>query len=106
MSFSDPFNRVSRKREEQYLALREQLKKAGVDTEEKAEAMLKKSRQTMLGISAIVVLVTFVVTLVWPDLTGIAIVLGSLNLVWLLAIIARGQRMLKQYIQQELSAKQ
>ena len=105
MSFSDPFNRVSRKREEQYLAFREQLKKAGVDTEEKVETMMKKSRQTMLSLSAIVLLVTLLVVLLWPDLRAVAIVFGSLNLIWLLTIIVRGQRMLKQYMQQELAGK-
>jgi Flp pilus assembly protein TadB len=105
MSFSDPFNRVSRKREKEYLAFQERLKEAGLDTEEKVTTMLQKSRQTMLGLGAIVVVVTLLGALIWPDQKVIVIVIGSLTLVWLLGIIVRGQRMMKQFIQKEFSGK-
>ena len=105
MSFSDPFNRVSRKREKEYLAFQERLKEAGLDAEEKVTTMLQKSRQTMLGLGAIVVVVTLLGALIWPDQKVIVIVIGSLTLVWLLGIIVRGQRMMKQFIQKEFSGK-
>ena len=105
MSFSDPFNRLGRKREKEYLAFREQLKQAGLDTEEKAKTVLQKSRGRMLGLGAMVVLVTLLVALIWPNLTGIVIVSGSLILVWILTTMARGQRMMKQFIQQEFAGK-
>lgn len=105
MSFSDPFNRVSRKREMEYLAFQERLKKAGIDSEEKVKAMLKKSRQSMLGLSVIVVVVTLLASLIWPDSLVIFFVLGGLTLVWLLTIIARGQLMMKQFIQREFVRK-
>lgn len=101
MSFSDPFNRLSRNRETQYLAFQEQLKKAGLDTEEKVKTMLQRSRQNMLGLGAIVIVVTLLVTLIWPDLKVIVIMLGGLTIVWLLSIIVRGQQMMKRFIQQE-----
>lgn len=103
MSFTDPFNRVSRKREKEYLAFHEQLKQAGIDTEEKVKTVLRKSRQRMLGFGAMVVVVALLVSLIWPNLTGIVIVFGGLILVWLVATMVRGQQMLKQYIQQEFA---
>ncbi len=105
MSFTNLFNRVSRKRGEEYLAFRVQLKQAGLDTEEKAKTMLQKSRGRMLGLSAMVSVVTLLVSLFWPNLMGIFIVFGTLTLVWLLITIARGQLLIKQFIQQEFDGK-
>ena len=105
MSFTDPFNRVSRKRDEEYRAFHEQLKQAGLDTEEKARTVLRKSRRRMLGLGAMVVGVTLLVSLIWPTLTGIFVVFGSLILIWLVTTIVRGQRMMKQFIQQEFARK-
>lgn len=105
MSFSDPFNRVSRKREREYSAFQEQLKQAGLDTEEKVRAVLQKSRGRMLRLGAIVVVVMLLVSLIWPDLTGIVIVFGGLILLWLAITMVRGQRMLKRFIQQEFAGK-
>lgn len=105
MSFTDPFNRVGRKREMEYLAFQDQLKKAGLDTEQKVKTMLKKSRARMLGFGAIVVVVTLLVSLIWPNLMAMAIVLGSLTLLWIVTIIARGQRMMKQFVQREFTSK-
>lgn len=105
MSFADPFNRLGRKREREYLALHEQLKKAGIDTEEKVKTVLQQSRKRMLGFGAIVVIVAFLVSLIWPDLTGIVIVLSVLILVWLVGTMVRGQRMMQQFIEQEFARK-
>lgn len=106
MSLTDPFNRVSRKRETEYLALRDQLKQAGLDTEEEARAALQNSRGRMLGFGAIVVVIALFVSLIWPNLAGIVIVFGTLILVWLVITMARGQRMMERFIQQELAGKE
>lgn len=105
MSFTDPFNRVSRKREKEYAAFQEQLKRAGLDSEEKARAALQKSRGHMLGLGAMVVVVALLVSLIWPSLMGIAIVFGGLILFWLMITMVRGQQMMKQFIEQEFSGK-
>lgn len=105
MSFTDPFNRLGRKREREYLALREQLKQAGIDTEEKVKTVLRESRKRMLGLGAIVVVVSFLVCLIWPNLAGLVIVLSGLILVWLLATMVRGQQMMNQFIEQEFAGK-
>ena len=105
MSFSDPFNRVSRRREREYLVFREQLIQAGLDNEEKVKTALQKTRERMLGLGAMVVVVTLLVSLIWPNLMGIAIVFSGLILMWLVITMVRGQRMMKQFIQQEFSGK-
>ena len=105
MSFTDPFNRIGRKREKEYLAFHEQLIKAGLDTEEKANEMLQKSVGRMLRLGAMVVVVTLLVSLIWPNLMGIVIVCGSLILLWLVTTMVRGQRMMKKFIQQEFASK-
>ena len=105
MSFTDPFNRLSRKREKEYLAFHEQLKQAGLDSEEKVKTALQRSRKRMLGFGAIVVVIAFVVSLIWPDLTGIVIVTSILIVVWLVATMVRGQRMVNRFIEQEFSRK-
>lgn len=105
MSFTDPFNRVSCKRDKEYQAFHEQLKTAGIDTEEQARTVLQRSRTMMLGLSAVVVAITLVVSLVWPDLKGIVIVFASLVLLWIFITMTRGQRMMKQFIEQTFSNK-
>jgi Flp pilus assembly protein TadB len=101
MSFSDPFNRVSCKRDKEFHAFQEQLRLAGIDTEEKARAVLHKSRKSMLGISATIVIMTLVIVLIWPQLIGITAVFSCLLLLWLFITMTRGQKMMKQFIQQE-----
>lgn len=105
MSFSDPFNRVSRKREKEYLAFHERLKRAGIDTEEKAEKVVQESRGRIIGTGAMVVAVALLVSLIWPGLRGMVLVFGSLIVVWLVTTLIRGQRMMQQYIRQEFGKK-
>lgn len=106
MSFSDPFNRASHKREKEYAAFQEQLKQAGVDSEEKAVELLKNSGRRMVGFGIFVIVVTFPVSMVWPDQKGVAILCGGLVLTWLLATMLKGRRMIKRFIQEELTVKQ
>ena len=105
MSFTDPFNRLSRKREREYLALHERLKIAGIDTEKKVEAALQNSRKHILGSGAIVVVVAFLVSLIWPNMTGFVIVLSVLILAWLVGTMVRGQQMMRRFIEQEFAGK-
>ena len=43
MSFTDPFNRVSRKKDREYQLFHEKLKQAGFETEEEVKAVFQKS---------------------------------------------------------------
>ena len=105
MSFTDPFNRVSCKRDKEYHAFQEQLKLAGIDTEEKARSVLRQSRKNMLGIGAIIITISLLIVLIWPNLVGMTAVFSGLLLLWLLITMTRGQKMITRYIRQEFSGK-
>ena len=105
MSFTDPFNRVSCKRDKEYLVFHDQLTQAGIDTEEKAREVMQKSRNSMLGAAAVVIAAALLISLIWSNLAGIAFVFGCLILLWLLVTMSRGQRMMRQFIKQEFGIK-
>lgn len=103
MKFSDPFNRVSCKDQKEYQQFLQQLQQAGIDSEEKANALLRRSKSQMLLFCLIVAAVCFAAILLWPQAAGIIIVFGGLILLWLFVTMARGQRMTRQFIQQKFS---
>jgi len=104
MKFSDPFNRVSRNQEKEYGILQQRLKESGIDSEEKALAMLRRSRNGFLKLCLIVIAIFIVVIVIWPQSFAIAAVVTCSILLWILLTMARGQDMLRQFIQKELSA--
>ena len=105
MSFTDPFNRVSSKQVKEYHAFSEQLKQAGIDTEKKARTMLRKSRNFLLGLSSAVVVITILISLLWPKIMGIVTVFAGLTLIWLIITMARGKSMTNQFIRNEFARK-
>ena len=105
MSFTDPFNRVNQKKDREYKVFHEKLKQAGLETEEEVKAAFQRSRRRMFGFGSMVILVALLVSLIWQEMAGIAIIFGSLILVWLAATMLRGQQMIRQYIRQEFAGK-
>ena len=105
MSFTDPFNRVSSKQDKEYQAFSEQLKQAGVDTEKKARAMSRKSINFLLSLSSAVVVITILISLLWPKIMSIVTVFSGLVLIWLIITMARGKSMTNRFIRNEFARK-
>ena len=103
MNLMDPFNRVSCRQEKEYQAVQQQLRDAGVDSEEKAILLLRKSRSQMLNLCLLLIAVIVAVQMFWPQWFAMAVVFGVLFMVWLVVTMVRGQRMIQQYIKQEFS---
>jgi Flp pilus assembly protein TadB len=101
MKFSDPFNRVSCRDQKEYQQFLQQLQQAGIDSEEKANELLRRSKSQMLVFCLAVVACCLAAILVWPQLAGIVLVFGVLIVLWLIVTMARGQRMTRQFIQQK-----
>jgi Flp pilus assembly protein TadB len=106
MKFSDPFNRVSCKDQKEYQQFLQQLQQAGIDSEEKANELLRRSRNQILTFCLLVAACCLAAMLVWPQLVGIVLVFGVLIVLWLIVTMARGQRMTRQFIQQKFSQNQ
>ena len=103
MSFTDPFNRISCKRQTEYQKFQQQLLDIGIDTEEKAKTVLHRSRKNMAMIGLVIIILLLGTILIWPHTLGMAIVFGGLVLLWLVLTMMRGQRMLMRFIQEEFS---
>ena len=101
MNLKDPFNRLSRREQNEYQALREQLRGIGIDSEEKANELLRQSRHKMLGYCLFVVVAAVASSLFVPEAMAITAVLSSLICLWLLTTLARGQKMIRQLIEEE-----
>ena len=104
MKFSDPFNRVSRKQEKEYGILQHRLKESGIDSEKKALDVLRRSRNRFLELCLIVIAIFIATIVIWPQSFAIASVVVCSVLLWILLTMTRGQHLLRQFIQKELSA--
>ena len=102
MNTSDPFNRVSAKREAEYKALKDHMEDIGIDSKEKAETMRKQSQRNTQALMLAITLACLAIALVWPAWAGIAGVLGGLVVLMLFTTMLRANRLIKRYIQENL----
>lgn len=97
MNISDPFNRLSSKREAEYQALKQHMQDMGIDSKEKAEAMQKQSQRNTLAIMLVVVIACLLVVLIWPTLLGMTSVIGGLIILVLFTTMLRANRSINRY---------
>lgn len=101
MNLNDPFNRLSRKQQSEYIALRESLKKSSISSQSEAEALLKNIHQRALIFTTLVIISAISIFLFLPKLKVFVIILSVLSLLWLMNITIKGQSYIKRYIKEE-----
>jgi len=85
MKTSDPFGRVSQKRQLDYENFKLQLQTAEIINHDQLQGFKVRANQTLYKAVVLVVLVTLVFLVFFPAMVGAALIFGTLAVVWLLA---------------------
>ena len=102
MDFNDPFGRLQSKRQKDYVALRDSLKKMGLDNLDDAYALLEKLQRRGIWGLGIIVPGTLFLALVLPGLRAFVLICGGLAVFWLYKITLNSREYVKRYILEEL----
>ena len=103
MKLNDPFNRLAKQQNKEYLTFRDTLKTAQVDSLPNAEALLADIKRRALIFSAAIGLIVLVISLFFPEVAVMTMIIGVLTALWAITNSVKGQRYVKRYIQEELS---
>jgi len=101
MNLNDPFNRLSRKQQNEYVALRTSLKESSISTQSEVEALLKNIHQRALFFTTLLIISAASIFLFMPEMKVIIIIISVISLLWLLNITIKGQSYIKRYIKEE-----
>lgn len=104
MNLNDPFGRVEQKQQNSYASLKRSLQEAGVSTPAEGESVLSGMLRRAGVIALLVVLITAVVWLLFPQWLAATLVLGAIILLWLLVTTLNGYSLVRRYIRDELSS--
>lgn len=104
MSFNDPFGRQAAKQARDYASVREALRKAGVDSLEKAEQCLGNIRRNAIIMVWLVMLSIILCAIIYPQALGIVLVCGVVVLLWVGVSTHRGRAHLLRFMADELGA--
>ena len=83
MSLNDPFGRVSRRQNDAYRRLRDQLRQQGIVTPPAVRQAQHRLRQTSLRLLAIIIAAAALGGVLFPDLRAVIAVTIALVLLWL-----------------------
>lgn len=103
MKLNDPFGRLQQKQQSSYEALRDTLRGKGVDSRPAAAAVLRNVARNALLATAVLCLLVLVAALLFPGLLPVVLVLAALGLIWVLATALNGRRLVRRYIEEELT---
>lgn len=103
MKLNDPFNRLAKQQQNEYLTLRDTLKTAKVDSLLNAEALLADIKRRAWTFSAVIALIVFMTSIFFPEVAVTSMVIGIFTALWAITNSLKGQRYVKRYIQEEVS---
>jgi len=101
MNLNDPFNRLSRKQQSEYVAFRASLKESSISSQSEVEALLKNIRQRALIFTTLLIIIAVSMLLFLPKLKLFVIIFSVIFLLWLLSITIKGQSYIQRYIKEE-----
>ena len=104
MNLNDPFNRLSKRDQTEYIKFRESLRDSSINSHQDALALLKNIRQRALLFAVLILVFALITVMFLPSLKAIVFVLSLLILLWLFTITFKGQRFIRRYIKEEFSA--
>jgi len=78
MNLNDPFNRLSQKQQNEYVALRASLKKSSISTQGEVEALLKNIHQRALIFTTLLIITAVSIFLFLPKFKVIVIIFSVL----------------------------
>ncbi len=98
----DPFGRMKAREERNYASLRDSLRDAGITSTAQAEALITSAQQKGNWSVAIGIMVSTLLTLLFPEGGLIFIIVGAVFVVWVLKMIINGRKYVRRYIEEEL----
>lgn len=96
------FGRLSQKQQREYQALRRSLLDSKLDSPAQARQLLANIRKRALLFGAVILAAVALALLLFPASRALALLIGGLGLVWLLAITVKGYQLIGRYIREEL----
>ncbi|WP_432472931.1 hypothetical protein [Amphritea sp. HPY] len=103
MNLVDPFGRMKARRQKEYESLRGSLIKAGITSPAQAEALLINAQRRGRWSILVAVLVTILLSVLFPEARIIFITLGALFCFWVNKVTSNGQKYIRRYIDEELN---
>ena len=97
------FGRFSSKMEKEYVALRQSLIDAKIDSREAARGLLQNIRKRALVLGGVVLVTGALTVLVLPDTKAWVMLIGGVCVLWLVGTTLKGYRMIGRYIREEFS---
>ncbi len=101
MNLNDPFQRVSRKRQRTYAALRDSLLKQGVHDYDAALVVSNAMSRNAAVLSAILLVATVISVVLFPHAAGIVLILALLAAIWIGTTFFQARMHLKRYMLEE-----
>ena len=105
MKLNDPFNRLAKQQQNEYLNFRDTLKAAHVDSVPNAEALLADINRRVWKFTAVIVLIVLVTSVFFPEVAVISMIIGLFTVLWAITSSVKGQRYVKRYIEEDLCEK-
>ncbi len=103
MNLNDPFNRLSRKQQNEYLAFCASLKESSINSQSELEDLLRKVKKRALFFSLFIVVLAILIFFLMPKLKMMLIIFTVLALLWMLSNTLKGHSYIKRYMKQEYS---
>lgn len=103
MNLNDPFSRLSKKQQNEYLTLRQSLKDSSVIHVEDAQVLLNNIYNRAKIYTIAVVAIALIMVFFMPQLKAMVIVFSLLILLWIFATTLKGHRYIKRYISELVS---
>ncbi len=97
MKLNDPFGRVSRREQHRYKTLEQRLRGEGVLDADSLQRFTRGATATILKLSAIILVLSATLALVFPGLRSLLLLLDVLLLLWLSAGYLQTRLYLKRY---------
>ncbi|MBT3204005.1 MAG: hypothetical protein HOM14_06990 [Gammaproteobacteria bacterium] len=101
MNLNDPFNRLSRKQHNEYIAFRESIKESTISSQSDIETLLKNIHKRALVIIILIIITAAFVLMLLPHLKVFVTIFSVLALLWLFNISLKGHSYIKRYLKEE-----
>ena len=101
MKLNDPFNRVNRKQQRTYEALRDNLRQQGICDSIAAKAVADGMSRTAITMSTVLLFATGATVLIFPNASGVILTIATLAAIWIGATYLQARTHLKRFMLEE-----
>ncbi|BHH83044.1 hypothetical protein [Desulforhopalus sp. 52FAK] len=103
MKLNDPFGRMASRHQLGYEAMRDTLRKNGINTASEAMEIIDRSKKRAVQYISVAVVVLLLLTVISIKWLPVTFSLGVFFSVWIITSTTNGQRYIKRYIDEDLA---